>query len=471
MTMINEMLMNPWVLVGLAILVTLCIFDFHQRVRRATSRVRFVIALILFLGINAVVYVALVAVFITNPMLLLIGAEDTSANAIAPLIPILTAFLYFGTGSSRWQLFGIEIDVYEKLVAIANKALCFSIDRAEVRKEIFAHEAEYERLRASLENLHAAIEEKEHKSPECKRLVEEWKAIEQDCGLIESHIGDLKKIRETIESNHKQKALELLRDGTEKREAVLRQDLIDRLKTHLYSFIVLRAKTKDDVKMMLESIPKAKGPWTDPPIPLFDKPLPHAILVGVFFGMFVGLIAARFPTGSLYTTPWIGAAACGVFAAIFFLIMKSREMALSGTIGAAAGLAGFVVWASLNEYVAETEHEPFTAILMKSIVGVLYGGISGLIIHHFRFVIHPRTTKAWSRTLIVAAMGAVAFFSIRTVLAWLFPDLPQIEDTTRGLLGMVLMAMIGAVFLVGLANACKLLGWGDRRDQIGAASG
>jgi len=472
---IHEVVSSPWVWIGLAILLILSTVDFFQRVRRATSQVRFAVALVFFLAINAVIYVALVVVFVTNPVLLLTDDDGSSSASVAPLIPILTAFLYFGAGSSNWKIMGAEIDIYEKLVSLANDALGFRIYRAEVRKEIFAHTTEYERLRSSLENLHAAIDEREQKTPDCERLTEEWKALMQDFALIKGHIDDLMKIRETIESNQNDRALELLQTMSEDREAVLRKELIDRLKSHLYSFIVVRAKTKEDVRKMLESIPDAEGRWKDiEPVPLFDKPLPHAIVVGVFFGIFVGLLAARFPSGDPFTTPWIGAAACGVFAGIFHLTMKTDDLSLSGLVGAAAGLAGFLVWATLNSYVVpSTDHAPvaISEIFLKSIVGVLYGGVSGLIIHFFRSHVCPRTVQPWLRTLAIAAMGATAFFSIRAFMAWFFPELPQIERTTQGLFGMILMAVIGAVFLVGLANACKLLRPSDSDRPVSAESG
>jgi hypothetical protein len=319
------------------------------------------------------------------------------------------------------------------------------------------------------------MDERSQKTPDCERLSEEWKALLQDFALIKGHIDDLMKIRETIESNRHDRALELLQTMSEDREALLRKELIDRLKSHLYSFIVLRAKTKEDVRKMLESIPDAVRRWTDPdPVPLFDKPLPHAIVVGVFFGIFVGLLAARFPSGSPWTTPWIGAAACGVFAGVFYLTTKTDDLALSGLVWAAAGLAGFLVWATLNSYVVpSTDHTPvaISEIFLKSIVGVLYGGVSGLIIHFFRSYVCPRTVKPWLRTLAIAAMGATAFFSIRAFMALFFPELPQAEETTQGLFGMILMAAIGAVFLVGLANACKLLRPCDIEEPVAVEPG
>jgi hypothetical protein len=462
-------LSSPWVLLGVFILLMLCTFDFFNRVRGATSKFRFALALIVFLALNALIYAALVVVFLSKPDLMTPGIDPSAVASVSPLIPLLTAFLYFGAGSSRWKILGFEVDLYEQLVSLANTALGFNMDRSEVRKQIFAHEAEYERLRGSLEHLHALIDRQEEKrSPECERLRTEWKAIEQDCGLIESHIADLKKIRETIESNDRERALRLLQDRAERQEGKLRQDLIERLKTHLYSFIVVRAKTRDDVREMLESIPKAKEYWDKTrPIPLFDKPLPHAVVVGLFFGFFVGLVASKFPTGSVYT-PWLGAAACGVFSAIFYLVGKTKAAAVSGAVGALAGFSGFVVWATLNQFAVQGNApslDVFVLILAKSWVGVFYGGVSGLIIHYFRIVVCPKVDRPWIRALIVAGLGAAGFFLIRALLGYFLPNIPQLEETTRGLLGMALMAAIGSVFLVGLANACKLLGWGESEPE------
>jgi hypothetical protein len=425
------------IVVGSLVLMVLCLSDFRSRlVRRPT--ILYWISLTLFLLINLLLYLVLVRLFLNLPDELI----GTGLGPATPLIaPIVVSFLYFGVGAATFTLGRLKFNFYETLIGAFGRLFEFVVDTSEVRKTIFDR-ADYDHLKKGLDDLHD-----EAATHGWDELTDEWKDIQNDSELVEKHIHDLESLRVELEAGTSVEARRRLAERLEKRAGYLRENLLRRLKNHLYRFVLANAKSEADVAHMMEGVP---GGWDPRPREFPTVHFGHALVAGFVFGFIIGLVFLGAGLDGMNTyTPWIAAVSVSVFTLIFFFSMKTAEFAWAVLIGGAAGFLGQIIWEVLAMLASSRlEAGVLPALLARTLVGVLYGAATGLIMFLYRTTLRERIGRPALRGLTVAGLGAVAFSFISLAIPLLLPGV---------VIPPLLMAIIGALLSVCLAHACRLL--------------